>query len=188
MRLADVVLRQGHLSDQALVEVWTTGVRPEHLDRCGQCAGRALEMSRWLEDVQTVGRADADAVFTEDRLERQRESVMDRLAELARPSKVISFPAASLSERQAQPRRRLNAGWLAAAAAAGIMLGVVTVELSHLWSNDGAPATVAATSPALSDAANVDLLDGAFELPSMGALSALDEMTPRLDVVLVSNR
>src|SRR6187549_949349 len=64
MRLADVVLRRGHLSESALVEVWNTGVRPVHLDRCDICAERALEISHWLEDVQALGVADADAVFT----------------------------------------------------------------------------------------------------------------------------
>ncbi|MDA1307537.1 MAG: hypothetical protein O2917_09780, partial [Acidobacteria bacterium] len=88
MRLTDVVLRRGHLSETALIEVWSSGMRPAHLDRCDQCAARALDMSRWLEDVQDLGQADAEAVFTDDRLEAQRGQVMDRIARLDRPSRI----------------------------------------------------------------------------------------------------
>lgn len=195
MGLADVVLRRGHLSEDALVDVWTTGIRPAHLDGCEECGHRALEMSRWLEDVQAIGRADADAVFSDDRLSTQRDSVMHRLAQLDRPSKVISFPAAALAARDAQGGRRGSAGWLLAAAAAGLMIGVVTMELSHMIPFGGAqtPAPiVVATAPASPDGFSVDeagLLDGVFERPSFGALNALDEMTPRVaDVILASKR
>ncbi len=54
MGLADVVFRRGHLSEDALVDVWTTGMRPAHLDSCDECGRRALEVSRWLEDVQAI--------------------------------------------------------------------------------------------------------------------------------------
>jgi hypothetical protein len=146
-------------------------------------------MSRWLEDVQAVGRADADAVFTDERLERQRESVMDRLAELDRPSKVISFPAASLSERQALPRRRLNAGWLAAAAAAGLMIGVISVELSHMIPGRNTPVpTAAVVNTPTTVNEDFGFLDATYDRPSLSAIQDLDDMTPRVaDVVLASN-
>lgn len=194
MGLADVVFRRGHLSEDALVDVWTTGMRPAHLDSCDECGRRALEVSRWLEDVQAIGRADADSVFSDDRLAAQRDSVMNRLAQLDRPSKVISFPAAAPAARESQVARRGSPGWLFAAAAAGLMIGVVTMELSHMIPFGGAqtPAPIVATSGTPSPAPTVEdasLLDGVFDRPSLGAMNALDEMTPRIaDVVLASNR
>lgn len=193
MGLADVVFRRGHLSEDALVDVWTTGMRPAHLDSCEECGRRALEMSRWLEDVQAIGRADADALFTEERLATQRESVMDRLAQLDRPSKVISFPAAAPVVKPTQMAHRGSPGWLLAAAAAGLMIGVVTMELSHMIPFGGGqtPPPIVATvpqTPALT-VEDASLLDGVFDRPSLGAMDALDEMTPRIaDVVLASNR
>ena len=193
MGLADLVLRRGHLSEDALVDVWTTGIRPAHLDSCEACAHRALEMSRWLEDVQDIGCAEADAVFSDDRLSTQRDSVMHRLAQLDRPSKVISFPAAPPAARDPQVGRRGSAGWLLAAAAAGLMIGVVSMELSHMIPFGGAqtPAphvATTSTSPAVT-VEDASLLDGAFDRPSLGSMGALDEMTPRIaDVVLASNR
>lgn len=192
MGLADVVLRRGHLSEDALVDVWTTGIRPAHLDSCEECGRRALEISRWLEDVQAVGRADAEAVFSEDRLAAQRDSVLSRIAQLDRPSKVISFPAAAPAHRETQIGRRGSAGWLLAAAAAGLMIGVVSMELSHMipfGAQTPAPMVATTATPPAVTVEDASLLDGVFDRPSLGAMNALDEMTPRIaDVVLASNR
>lgn len=189
MRLADAVLRRGHLSERALIDVWTTGIHPAHLDRCDQCAERALEMSRWLEDVQTTGREDAEAVFTDDALVRQRDQVLSRLAQLDRPSKVISFPAASPATRQPYAARRVNPGWLAAAAAAGLMIGVVSMELSHMLPLGGTETASQVVAVPTSSYDDSELLHTTYANPSVGGLDALDDMTPRVvDVVLASNR
>lgn len=194
MRLADAILRRGHLSEHALVEIWNTGVRPAHLDACDICGERALEISRWLEDVQALGRAEADAVFSDERLTAQRGQVLARLAQLDRPAKVISFPARTLQLSDPAAGRRITPAWLAVAAAAGLMLGVLSGELRHLtsWGQPDKPAVVAGgqqTPAAPSTTEGVRFLDGTFERPGFGALSTLDEMTPRAaDMILASNR
>lgn len=189
MRLSDVVLRRGHLSEDALAEVWSSGIRPSHLDECALCSSRALEVSRWLEDVQTLGRADADAEFSDAQLVGQKHRILDRLAELDRPSKVISFPAAGPAVREVTPRPA-RAGWVAlAAAAAGIMIGVVGMEIGHSLQQPTQPAAMA-KAPAPSQQLTADdiaILEGAFERPRVTALQTLDEMTLRVtDVVLAS--
>ena len=189
MRLADVVLRRGHLSESALVEVWNTGVRPAHLDHCDICAERALEMSHWLEDVQTLGREDADAVFTGERLSAQRGQILQRLEQLDRPAKVISFPARKKRSADALEVRRVSPGWLAAAAAAGLTIGVISVELSHTLGFRGTPPTEMARNipqaPELvtgPDAAA--LFDDPYERTQLSSISAMDDLTPRMiDVV-----
>jgi hypothetical protein len=187
MRLADLALRRGHLSEDALIDVWSSGSRPAHLEHCDQCADRALEMSRWLEDVQAMGRADADDVFPEIRLENQRDQILNRLAQLDRPSKVISFPAASAAARQPFAAQRVSPGWLAAAAAAGLMIGVVSMELSHMVSFGDTVAPAVATAP-VTPYDDTDLFDNMYDRPELGSLLALDEMTPRIaDVVMVSS-
>jgi len=194
MRLADAVLRRGHLSENALVEVWNTGVRPAHLDTCGICADRALEISRWLEDVRALGHADADAVFSEERLTAQRGQVLARLEQLDRPAKVISFPARRPQVSDPGAEHRIAPAWLVVAAAAGLTIGVVSVELSHLtpWGQPDQPAVVANNpqTPAVPSTADGErFLDGTFERPGFGALTTLDEMTPRAaDMILASNR
>lgn len=186
MRLADVVLRRGHLSESALVEVWSTGVRPVHLDRCDICAERALEMSHWLEDVQTLGRADADAVFTGERLTAQRGQILQRLEQLDRPAKVISFPARKARIAEANDGRRVSPAWLAAAAAAGLTIGVVSVELGHSLGIGSSPRQMASTTtapqpPELTTGADAwALYDDPYAQTQLGSLSAMEEMTPRM--------
>src|SRR5262245_42920811 len=92
VRLADLVFRRGHLSDEALDEVWMTGTRPAHLDRCDLCADRAVEWSRWLEDVRTTAIEAADAAFPPDRLAVQQAQILRKLEQLDQPSRVIAFP------------------------------------------------------------------------------------------------
>ncbi len=194
MRLADVVLRRGHLSEAALVEVWSTGVRPEHLDRCDLCTERALEMSHWLEDVQDLGLADADAVFTGERLSAQRGQILQRLEQLDRPAKVISFPARKTRIAEANEGRRVSPAWLAAAAAAGLTVGVIGVEFGHSLGFGVNPPQLAgsATAPQVADltTTGTDLYDDPYGRTELASVSAMDDMTPRMIPVdiIASNR
>ncbi|MSO48986.1 MAG: hypothetical protein EXQ49_03635 [Acidobacteria bacterium] len=193
MRLADVVLRRGHLSENALVEVWSTGVRPAHLDRCDMCAERAVDMSRWLEDVRDMGAAEADAVFPEERLAAQRSQVLQRLESLDRPAKVISFPARAVRPLDATDRRRVNPGWLAAAAAAGLAIGIVSIELSHSFETGPTSTQVAGSTsaqpPGLGTVIDASILEeDPYSRTQLGSLEAMDEMTPRLIDVVAINR
>lgn len=196
MRLADVVFRQGHLSESALVEAWSSGVRPAHLDRCDICAERALEMSHWLEDVKALGRTDAEAVFTPERLTAQRGQILQRLEQLDRPAKVISFPARKHRTTEISESRRVSPAWLAAAAAAGLTLGVVGVELGHtlgfgtpqptqIVSTTTTPQPVEVTSTGTDASA---IYDDPYSRTELGYLSAMDEMTPRLVDFVAINR
>jgi hypothetical protein len=195
MRLADVILRRGHLSEDALVDIWSTGVRTAHLDQCDICASRATEISRWLEGVRALGRADADATFPEERIVAQRDQIMARLEQLDRPAKVISFPARASQAIVAGAGRGVSPGWLAAAAAAGLMLGVFSVELRYsVWPAssvaDGGSAEVASAGPAVAGASSSFdasiLSDDPYSHPQLGQLNAMGELTPRLiEVVAV---
>ena len=186
MRLADVVLRRGHLSEAALVEVWSTGARPVHLDRCDICAERALEISHWLEDVQALGRADADAVFTGERLTAQRGQILQRLEQLDRPAKVISFPARKTRVAEAGEGRRVSPAWPAAAAAAGLTIGVVGVEFGHSLGIGTSPKQMASIAtepkaPELTTGADASALyDDPYSQTQLGSLSAIGELTPRM--------
>ena len=192
MRLADVVLRRGHLSESALVEVWSTGIRPAHLDRCDICAERALEISHWLEDVKDLGRTDADAIFTGERLTAQRGQILSRLEQLDRPAKVISFPARKTRIADAGEGRRVSPAWLAAAAAAGLTVGVISVELSHTFGFGSEPTQFASVAPPqapdLTTGADPSTLDDELSRTELGSLSAMDEMTPRMVDVVAINR
>lgn len=200
MRIVDTLLRRGHLSEDALVDAWYSGNHPAHLDTCDLCAERALEVSRWLEQTRELGIAEADAAFPAERLAAQQSQILRRLEQLDRPSKLLSFPRVS----PAMPAHfelhghdhRVSSRWIAAAAAAGLILGVIGGRLS-VWQPASAAATSAAvqTVPAaqapetarLDDAADL-LLNSEVNQPQIHSLSAIDTLTPQVTVVRASSR
>lgn len=121
----------GHLKEEQLLECYVAGrtgepLNPrlaEHLDACPACAGHYQEMTTQLEDVRREGTAEADAVFGPDLLARQQAQIARRLEHIHRSAKVIAFPArdASPSGPRTGP---LTTRWVAAAAAAGLFIGV----------------------------------------------------------------
>lgn len=123
MRLADALFRRGHLSEQALTDVYLTGDRPAHLDRCDLCAERAVELGRWLDDVRTLAVGEADAAFPAERLAAQETQILRRLEQLDRPARVIAFPAQARYDRMEMNGRGIRPAWVGIAAA-GLVLGV----------------------------------------------------------------
>ena len=112
MRLTDLILRRGHLSERTLLEALTSLDRPDHLDHCDVCTARATALNAWLDEVRTVGRDAADAAFSDDQLKVQRAQVMARLAHEDEPSRVLSFPGRLVAHRAAGPAHRVAPVWL----------------------------------------------------------------------------
>ena len=196
MRLVDVVLRQGHLSEQALVEAVMTGERPAHLDRCDICADRSVELSRWLDDVRVIGQEAADDVFTPERLAAQHAQILRKLEQVDEPSRVIAFPVAPKPEVREPLGRRVAPAWLGVAAAAGLVLGVVGGQVSArltmqptIVQMPSAPAATAENNPLTeTHPLNIEplgvvpaslLSDDDFE-STPDVLRTLHEITPKL--------
>ena len=193
MRFADVrdvVLRGGHLSDRALVDVCMTGERPAHMDRCDICAERAIGLGRWLDDVRALGEADVDAVFPPERLAAQQAHILRRLEQLDQPARVIAFPRHQRLDGQTEHGHRVSASWVAVAAAAGLVLGVIGGQVSARFTSapaatKTATAQMAAAMPATTvDAARVADLNQIdqenADRQTLGDLSRLDLITPRI--------
>ena len=184
MRLADIVFRQGHLSERSIIDAVMTGDRPAHLDRCDICAGRAVELGRWLDDVKLVGAETADAAFTPDQLAAQQAQILRRLEQLDEPARVISFPrfGRRLDDAGAGGRR-VAASWVAVAAAAGLVVGVVGGQYTA-WL--AAPATESATLAETSLPGSDRPIDASYlqqdfdDSLRVPALDLLDEITPRV--------
>lgn len=127
-----------HLSEERLIELTlrTLGqsnaladaVADDHLAVCGSCRERAVEMARLLDDTAAVANAEADAAFPDDRLARQHARIVQRIEQEGRPGRLIAFPAG----QQPAPlltRSRPASRWVAAAAVAGLVVGLVTGQL-----------------------------------------------------------
>ena len=187
MRLVDAILRQGHLSEGAIVEALMTGDRPRHLDRCDICAARAVEMNRWLDAVRAAAIDAADEAFPAERLAAQQAQIQRRLAQLDEPARVLAFPAQYRLDARENGRRRVAPAWVGVAAAAGLIVGVVGGQVTARINQPAAPAPVPATAtttppvqePEPTVIANwVDPEEMDAFMPP--ALHPLNEMTPRV--------
>lgn len=194
MRLIDIVFRQGHLSNRSLVDAIASGTRPLHLDRCDLCAERAVELARWLDDVQADAAELADHVFTPERLAAQQHQILRRLEQLDHPARVITFPAAGRHEPQGLGRRQVAVSWVGVAAAAGLLIGLLGGQISARLGHQSAPAPIATsagdTNASLSPDTSTGPVNGAvFAEPldnlTIKSLSALDEATPKMVQVSV---
>ena len=195
MRFADLVLRQGHLSEDALVNAVMTGERPLHLDQCERCAARAVDLGRWLDQVRQEASESVDAAFPVERLAAQQAQILRRLEQLDEPARVIAFPAAMRPAQRATGLPRVAPAWLGVAAAAGLVIGVIGGQVSARIAARPAntvvvqPAEVPNRGDAVVEPMSADLakfLDRDLERWVPPDLEALDRNTERLVPVVVA--
>lgn len=188
------------LTDQTLTE------QPlhEHLESCPAC------LAVWQARVTALGaaRGDVEALVdggvSDEALEQQRASILARLAGRD-GGRVLAFPA-----REARPARRERPAlrWLAAAAAAGLLIGVGAgqqlnhvkglnaIAMSHLfgpgheaaprlsarhtsWRTES-PATVQLVPVHAHDELFLSEMETALTYRGVAELRALDDLTPRV--------
>ena len=184
--------RHQHLSDDRLIDVCLdrapAAIERQHLDSCEVCEERRASLARLLADASASARAEADAVFSPERLARQRARILQRVEQEARLGRIISFPAGhgpGPSLLRARPAMR----WIASAAAAGLVIGLVAGHLAHDLPAGGArPASQAFGTPAgaslqavsttMSEEEFLGRLEVAIEGTSGSALRPLDDLTP----------
>jgi len=197
------MLRGRHLQEQRLLDSYLAErdgapLDPpvaEHLADCGTCSARYAELASFMDALRHDGDAEADAIFTPDRLRVQQQQIARRIAQVGRPARVLSFPGrivrSTLSASSARPASR----WVAAGAVAGLVLGVAlgasyqwgahtpsqllmrnsaTPILTPVATRGSSPAEVAADEAFLSD------LELALERPHTRELQAFDALTPHV--------
>jgi hypothetical protein len=165
----------------------------QHLADCGRCREITEHAASLFVEARAQAEREADAVFTDAALDRQRACVMRRIEQHGQPARVLPFPAPSLawSDTGHVARR-----WIAAAAAAGLLVGAFAGRFVTLRHEGRPAASTTATATAISapggavaaPAAAERAADEAFlvELevaasPRIEPLQALDAMTPRIN-------
>jgi hypothetical protein len=198
-----------HLLEERLFDCYLTesngeSIDPriaEHLADCAPCAARYAELTAFMDTLRADGTTEADLIFTPERLRAQHQQISRRLEQAARPARIISFPgqfvrrtmSASLaSGSRTAPR------WIAAAAVAGLFVGVAlgasyqytsryrgleqtlarqtmsSPLLTPVATRGASPAQVAADDAFLSD------LETALDRPHTRELLAFDALTPHV--------
>jgi hypothetical protein len=196
-----MIYRARHLQDDRLFECYLAERHgepidlpaAEHLAGCGPCGSRYAEMATFMEALRRDGEADADAVFTPERLKAQQQQIARRLDHVGRPAHVLSFPEPSTRRAVARSVSRRAPRW-AAAAVAGILVGVA-LTASYEWGSQArvprqqvvretaaptgvAPASGRAEVPA--DDVFLSELELALERPHTRELIAFEALTPYL--------
>jgi hypothetical protein len=195
--ILDKLRLRGHLDDAALAAIWTDaaagGVQPSHphLQACSGCRSRFTSFASWLTELRTDAAAEVDELFPPERLAAQHAQIFRRLEASERPARVIKFPkfAQPLTSRASHGSR-----WIAAAAAAGLIVGVGVgqmMDIRRSLSGPAAPATQARLNlrPNNTEVRTVGAngreeaflseVDVTLSRPALPELRALDEFTPR---------
>lgn len=168
-----------------------------HVAECGPCQARLDAITAWATATAAVAAETADAVFTPDRLARQREAVLARLEAAGRSARVIAFPAGTAGAPASGTARAVR--WTVAAAVAGLAVGVASGHLLD-WHPEAVRPSASASAPVSApavplsrivsapdaiEAASLEsldeegLLDAAYDRVSVDALQAIDDITPR---------
>jgi hypothetical protein len=189
-------MSQRHLSDDRLIELSlaavagdAAGVDVDHLVVCEPCLERRAVLTGLLAEVNTAAAAAADDIFTDERLERQRVRILQRIEQECRPGRVIAFPTASGREPalRAKPAMR----WVAAASAAAFIVGVAAGHLVHDLPGAGplpmqqsavqavAGTTMQGAAGMMSDDEFLGQIEAAVDSAGPSALRPLDALTPR---------
>ncbi len=193
-------MKTAHLSDDRLVELYFTDTpsasEQQHLGACLDCDSRRTEMAHLLDETAQASAEDVEAAFPAERLARQQVAIMARAETVAGPGRVIAFPAGQPPSVGVISRTRSTTRWVAAAAVAGLVVGVVAGRAGRdigspgfnaslrqgrapvTQTDQGGPAVRTISAP-LSDDEFLVELESAIDGRRGGALYALDQLTPR---------
>jgi hypothetical protein len=191
VRIADVILRQGHLSEDALLDTVMGGEPHAHLAVCQTCSRKAEELRGWLDETRTSALAAADSVFPPEKLALQQAQIMRRIEQVDEPARVIAFPSQAVPAGRQESGRRIAPGWLGVAAAAGLVVGVISGQMSARVSvaqppNAAAPVVEPAAPlapsvvPGAVDPVNASILNLDLDRHVPASLRAMDEITPTM--------
>jgi len=75
----------------------------EHLADCAACMTVFNGFASVMQEVRAEGEAEADRIFTAERLRTQHGSIEKRLEHIGRSARVISFPGRAADDRPAAP-------------------------------------------------------------------------------------
>ena len=185
-------MRHPHLSDDRLIEVCLNhapvAAEAQHLAACTACEERRTNLAQILDETADVAAAEADVLFTDERLARQRTRILQRVDQESRHGRLISFPAGH-SASPTLLRARPAARWIAGAAAAGLFVGILAGHLTHDFTAGRVmprarivatsnPPTFQAVSTSMSEEEFLGRLELAIEGTGGSALRPLDDMTP----------
>lgn len=151
--LDDNLLIRRYLADRGLASLDASDEAPmRHLAHCPACEARYQAVKTAFDDTRQAAMAGAEAACSADRMERQRDRILRRIDSLESGPRVLPFPAAGQVGHLA-PQPRVFRRWVAAAAVAGLLVGLGVGRMAFNYgvdrtSADARPQIAPAASPA----------------------------------------
>lgn len=126
-----MIVNSGHLKDDHLFECYVAErvgdtIDPrtvDHLSDCQACLARYDEFVGFMDDLREHADVETDLQFPAERLVAQQQQILRRLEHVNRSARVITFPGGE-SAGGSRSSVTLTPRWVAAAAAAGLFIGV----------------------------------------------------------------
>ena len=217
-----MIVRAPHLQDDQLFDCYYADRRgdtldppsADHLADCDACASRYTDLGTFLNTLSQEADADVSALFPTERLRDQQQEILRRLDLVGRAARVMSFPGRAagvvghgglIGQKPRTPISRLAARWIAAAAAAGLFVGVAAgtvfnfgprFELARegrrTGANGAARQAISTTQPSRLSSGTVEKavvdvddmfmsdLESVLDRPHTSELVAFDALTPHL--------
>jgi hypothetical protein len=197
-------MMRSHLSDDRLIELCMLDApalaEQQHLSTCARCDARRVGLQRLLDDISDTAAAAADAAFPPERLTRQQARILAHLQHEGRPGRLIAFPAGHAPHELPVSRTRPGSRWIAAAAVAGLVVGVIAGHFGHDYSfgrpgparvivartaeepelrATASTAAIREVTASISDEEFLNQIEIAIDAPAAAALQPLDDLTPR---------
>jgi hypothetical protein len=170
----------------------------DHVNDCPSCGARYADLVQFMDGLRSEAARESDAVFTPERLRQQQQQIARRIEQASRLGRIIMFPGAIARRTFAVPTVRTAPRWIAAAAAAGLLIGVA-LGASYRWEPPGLRGVIrdrmtarsTATSPAISRSPSQDdefmsELEVALDRPHTRELVAIDAFTPHFREIRTS--
>jgi hypothetical protein len=199
-----VIGRARHLREERLFDSYMAArgggaIDPpvaDHLADCAECGSRYADLCAFMEALHDEGEAEADAVFTAERLRDQQHDIARRIEQVGRAGRVISFPTRIVRRTIGTSAGRTVPRWTAAAVAAGLFVGVA-LGASFQWTARSTPPSLiardagnsrhsagatrqASAADIAADTAFLSDLELALERPHTRELQAFDDLTPHV--------
>jgi hypothetical protein len=189
-----------HLDDGTLNEIWTEAIASgepashAHLTVCAHCRARYSAFTGWLDRLRDDATTEADEAFPQERLAVQHAQIFRRLEALERPARVIAFPRFNRAVASTQGNAQR---WVAAAAAAGLVIGLAAGQFVDIRHRFGTPvvqnqpqntsarltqtpeATANSTTGGVRPVVSDETLFYGAEIVPVSALQPMDAITPR---------
>jgi hypothetical protein len=181
-----------HLSDESLIELHALLLSGErgvaaryqrHVRQCESCRERLEGLRDACADLRRDVHATVEARITPARLDRQLDVILRRLE--GTPGRILPFPSSAPRPAPAPSIRR----WVAAAAVAGLVIGIGAGRLIVPADDPVAPWRAASVGPGATVRSGVQPetdeemlveIDAALTRSRTKEFRALDELTPRV--------